>query len=69
MRDSQPRDDYRREATRENQPRYESLRLHKQGQESLLHPPTEPDNPSDDVTAHMEKRAYEQTDPHTQQKT
>lgn len=67
LRDSQPRDDYRREATRENQPRYESLRLHKQGQDSLLHPPTELDDPSDDVTANMDKRVYEQADLHHQQ--
>ena len=36
LRDSQPREDYRRETTRETQPRYESLRLHKQPTGSAL---------------------------------
>ena len=36
LRDSQPREDYRRETTRETQPRYESLRLHKQPMGSTL---------------------------------
>ncbi|MDN5890663.1 MAG: Hpt domain-containing protein [Psychrobacter sp.] len=42
LRDSQPREDYRRETPRETQPRYESLRSHKQGQASLLYPSQNP---------------------------
>ena len=42
LRDSQPREDYRRETPRETQPRYESLRSHKQGQAPLLHPSQNP---------------------------
>ncbi|GAF52060.1 ATP-binding protein [Psychrobacter sp. JCM 18900] len=36
LRDSQPRDGYRRDTARDIQPRYESLRLQKQGQSPLL---------------------------------
>ena len=36
LRDSQPREDYRRETPRETQSRYESLRLQKQGDTSLF---------------------------------
>lgn len=42
LRDSQPREDYRRETPRETQPRYESLRSHKQGQAPLLYPSQNP---------------------------
>ncbi|MDE4454605.1 ATP-binding protein [Psychrobacter sp. DAB_AL62B] len=35
LRDSQPREDYRRETLRENQPRYENLRYQEQGQVPL----------------------------------
>ncbi|MBF2719269.1 response regulator [Psychrobacter sp. NG254] len=52
LRDSQPREDYRRETTRETQPRYESLRLHKQPTGSAL----ASDN-RDDAT---HSQAYEQ---------
>ena len=39
MRDSQPREDYRRETPRETQPRYENLRYQEQGQAPLVYPP------------------------------
>ncbi|MGP9518631.1 ATP-binding protein [Psychrobacter sp. AOP7-C1-14] len=41
LRDSQPREGYRRDAARDIPPRYESLRLQKQGQSPLLQAPTE----------------------------
>ena len=44
LRDSQPREDYRRETPRDTQPRYENLRLHKQGQSPLLKPSETPIN-------------------------
>ncbi|MCG3843047.1 response regulator [Psychrobacter sp. Ps1] len=40
LRDSQPREGYRRDTARDIQPRYESLRLQKQGQSPLLQSPT-----------------------------
>lgn len=57
LRDSQPRDGYRRDTARDIQPRYESLRLQKQGQSPLLQSPTKsidnsPDRSSQDQSSH-----------------
>ncbi len=61
LRDSQPREDYRRETPRDTQPRYESLRLQKQGTTSLLHPSNATaDNFNDEATASIESAQYEQ---------
>ncbi|WP_243443503.1 response regulator [Psychrobacter sp. JCM 18903] len=51
LRDSQPREDYRRETPRDTQPRYENLRLHKQGQSPLLKPSETPINSARDGVA------------------
>ena len=51
LRDSQPREDYRRETPRDTQPRYENLRLHKQGQSPLLKPSETPINSAHDGVA------------------
>ncbi|MGM8890805.1 ATP-binding protein [Psychrobacter sp. 1Y1] len=48
LRDSQPREGYRRDAARDIQPRYESLRLQKQGQSPLLQSPTKSIDSSQD---------------------
>ena len=48
LRDSQPRDGYRRDTARDIQPRYESLRLQKQGQSPLLQSPTKSIDSSQD---------------------
>jgi len=70
LRDSQPREGYRRDAARDIQPRYESLRLQKQGQSPLLQSPTKSiDNSQDkspqdqsfqDRTAHDNTTLHEQ---------
>ncbi|MGE6441148.1 ATP-binding protein [Psychrobacter sp. NPDC078409] len=70
LRDSQPRENYRRDAARDIQPRYESLRLQKQGQSPLLQSPTKSiDNSQDkspqdqsfqDRTAHDNTILHEQ---------
>ncbi|NYR09861.1 ATP-binding protein [Psychrobacter sp. BI730] len=57
LRDSQPRDGYRRDTARDIQPRYESLRLQKQGQSPLLQLTTKsidnsPDRSSQDQSSH-----------------
>ena len=48
LRDSQPREGYRRDTARDIQPRYESLRLQKQGQSPLLQSPTKSIDSSQD---------------------
>ncbi|MDN3447330.1 ATP-binding protein [Psychrobacter sp. APC 3281] len=48
LRDSQPRENYRRDAARDIQPRYESLRLQKQGQSPLLQSTTKSIDKSQD---------------------
>ena len=48
LRDSQPREGYRRDAARDIQPRYESLRLQKQGQSPLLQSTTKSIDSSQD---------------------
>ncbi|WP_114701170.1 hybrid sensor histidine kinase/response regulator [Psychrobacter proteolyticus] len=65
LRDSQPRDGYRRDTARDIQPRYESLRLQKQGQSPLLQSPTKSidssqDQNSQDRTAHVNSTLHEQ---------
>ncbi|MEN8625029.1 ATP-binding protein [Psychrobacter proteolyticus] len=70
LRDSQPREGYRRDTARDIQPRYESLRLQKQGQSPLLQSPTKSiDNSQDkspqdqsfqDRTAHDNTTLHEQ---------
>ena len=61
LRDSQPREDYRRETPRETQPRYESLRLHKQGQTPLLNPSEKSTNSAhDEVATPTDSNTYEQ---------
>ncbi|MFT0772071.1 ATP-binding protein [Psychrobacter aquimaris] len=57
LRDSQPREGYRRDTARDIQPRYESLRLQKQGQSPLLQLTTKsidnsPDRSSQDQSSH-----------------
>lgn len=57
LRDSQPRDGYRRDTARDIQPRYESLRLQKQGQSPLLRSTTKsidnsPDRSPQDQSSH-----------------
>ena len=64
LRDSQPREDYRRETPRETQPRYESLRLHKQGSASLLYPSETMSSVSDGMTSSIESTLYEQDSNH-----
>ncbi|MFP3570499.1 hypothetical protein, partial [Paraburkholderia sp. SIMBA_030] len=51
LRDSQPREGYRRDTARDIQPRYESLRLQKQGQSPLLQSPTKSNNNSQDKSS------------------
>ncbi|GAF56329.1 BarA sensory histidine kinase [Psychrobacter sp. JCM 18901] len=65
LRDSQPRDGYRRDTARDIQPRYESLRLQKQGQSPLLQSPTKSidsfqDQSPQDRTAHDNTTLHEQ---------
>ncbi|PKH80836.1 ATP-binding protein [Psychrobacter sp. 4Bb] len=70
LRDSQPREGYRRDTARDIQPRYESLRLQKQGQSPLLQSTTKSiDNSQDkspqdqsfqDRTAHDNTTLHEQ---------
>jgi two-component system sensor histidine kinase BarA len=61
LRDSQPREDYRRETPRDTQPRYESLRLQNQGTISLLNPPKNPAASAyNTMTAHTDSQASEQ---------
>ncbi|MDN3452296.1 MULTISPECIES: ATP-binding protein [unclassified Psychrobacter] len=62
LRDSQPREGYRREAARDIQPRYESLRLQKQGHTiPLLYPPTKPIvNAQEDKVMHADATLHEQ---------
>jgi len=63
LRDSQPREDYRRETTRENQPRYEGARLHNQGRAPLLDSQAAPiAYASEDMGASIDERVYEQAD-------
>ena len=61
LRDSQPREDYRRETPRETQPRYESLRLQKQGTTSLLYSSKDTLSiANNETTASIESTSYEQ---------
>jgi two-component system sensor histidine kinase BarA len=61
LRDSQPREDYRRETPRDTQPRYESLRLQNQGTISLLNPPkNSAASGYNTMTAHVDSQASEQ---------
>ena len=61
LRDSQPREDYRRETPRETQPRYESLRLQKQGASSLLYSSKDTVSlANNEITANIESTSYEQ---------
>ena len=61
LRDSQPREDYRRETPRETQPRYESLRLQKQGASSLLYSSKDTVSlANNETTANIESTSYEQ---------
>ena len=61
LRDSQPREDYRRETPRETQPRYESLRLQKQGTTSLLYSSKDTSSiANNETTASIESTSYEQ---------
>ncbi|MGO2339602.1 MAG: ATP-binding protein [Psychrobacter sp.] len=66
LRDSQPRDDYRREPSRETQPRYEGLHLNKHGQVPLLSAPklSAPKKPiggsHDERIAYTESGDYDQ---------
>ncbi|MGP4732954.1 MULTISPECIES: hybrid sensor histidine kinase/response regulator [unclassified Psychrobacter] len=65
LRDSQPREGYRRDTARDIQPRYESLRLQKQGQSPLLQSPTKSidsfqDQSPQDRTAHDNTTLHEQ---------
>ncbi|WP_201549033.1 hybrid sensor histidine kinase/response regulator [Psychrobacter fjordensis] len=62
LRDSQPREDYRREPQRETQPRYEGLHLNKHGQVPLLSAPNKPVGSSDNrVIDRTDSVAYEQS--------
>ena len=70
LRDSQPREGYRRDTARDIQPRYESLRLQKQGQSPLLQSTTKSidnspdrsiqDSSSQDGTANANSALHEQ---------
>ncbi|MGE6244830.1 ATP-binding protein [Psychrobacter proteolyticus] len=65
LRDSQPREGYRRDTARDIQPRYESLRLQKQGQSPLLQSPTKSidsfqDQSPQNRTAHDNTTLHEQ---------
>ena len=61
LRDSQPREDYRREPQRENQPRYEGLHLNKHGQVPLLSAPKKPtDSSHDENMTSTESEVYKQ---------
>ncbi|MDN3398037.1 ATP-binding protein [Psychrobacter sp. APC 3426] len=61
LRDSQPREDYRKETPRETQPRYESLRFQKQGQAPLLSLPKKPiDMADEEISATPDSVSYEQ---------
>ncbi|WP_201588486.1 hybrid sensor histidine kinase/response regulator [Psychrobacter fozii] len=62
LRDSQPRDDHRREPPRETQPRYEGLHLNKHGQVPLLSAPKKPIGSSyNRVIARTDSVAHEQS--------
>ncbi len=70
LRDSQPREGYRRDTARDIQPRYESLRLQKQGQSPLLQSPTKsidnsPDRSSQDQSF-QDRTAHDNTTLHEQ---
>ena len=61
LRDSQPREDYRREAPRETQSRYESLRLQKQNATSLPYSSSGTGNGfNDKMAANIEPTQHEQ---------
>ncbi|MGP5192684.1 ATP-binding protein [Psychrobacter celer] len=62
LRDSQPREDYRRETPRETQPRYDSLRLQKQGQAPLLSPPLGSMDDASEPNTDLAARPQEQKD-------
>lgn len=62
LRDSQPREDYRRETPRETQPRYDSLRLQKQEQAPLLSPPSESMDHASEPNTDLAARPQEQKD-------
>jgi len=70
LRDSQPREGYRRDTARDIQPRYESLRLQKQGQSPLLQSPTRSiDNSQDKSTqdqSFQDRTAHDNTILHEQ---
>ena len=60
LRDSQPREDYRRETPRETQPRYENLRLQQQGATPLLYSSKGGvDSTSDERSIGVEPTLYE----------
>ncbi len=61
LRDSQPREDYRRETPRTTQPRYENFRLQKQEDTSLLYSDNSMVNRSrNENTAHIDSTLHEQ---------
>ena len=61
LRDSQPREDYRREPPRETQPRYEGLYLNKHGKVPLLSAPKKPiDSSHDENMTSTESEVYKQ---------
>ncbi|MBO1516742.1 ATP-binding protein [Psychrobacter halodurans] len=62
LRDSQPREDYRRETPRETQPRYDSLRLQKQGQAPLLSLPSGSMDHTSEPNIDLAARPQEQKD-------
>ena len=70
LRDSQPREGYRRDTARDIQPRYESLRLQKQGQSPLLQSPTKSINNSQDKSpqdqSFQDRTAHDNTILHEQ---
>ncbi|WP_379543770.1 ATP-binding protein [Psychrobacter sp. R86515] len=70
LRDSQPREGYRRDTARDIQPRYESLRLQKQGQSQLLQSPTKSINNSQDKSpqdqSFQDRTAHDNTTLHEQ---
>ncbi len=70
LRDSQPREGYRRDTARDIQPRYESLRLQKQGQSPLLQSPTKSINNSQDKSSQdqsfQDRTAHDNTTLHEQ---
>ena len=70
LRDSQPREGYRRDTARDIQPRYESLRLQKQGQSPLLQSPTKSIDSSQDKSpqdqSSQNRTAHDNTTLHEQ---